>query len=296
MSCPADIQVAKHAGTPATATFDTPVAQGGRPPLNVTCSPASGSEFVPGSTAVTCNATDQVSHSASCSFAVVVEAIPQLAVTKFLAFGDSITQGTTSPAPTLLILNPADAYPIKLQALLSARYLDQTITVVNEGKGGERIKDGVERLSGVLDKNKPQVLLLLHGANDLNVNRGAAISTIIGGLEKMTDKAQSRGIRVFLATFPPQNPNGSRGHGANYVPELNRGIKAMAVDEGATLVDLYAGFGTYVGYIGEDGLHPTPQGYDRMAEIWRDAIQQVYDRPAPAGQETATMAFIGPRR
>ena len=33
----------------------------------------------------------------------MVEAIPQIAKTKFLAFGDSITQGTTSPAPSLLI-------------------------------------------------------------------------------------------------------------------------------------------------------------------------------------------------
>jgi lysophospholipase L1-like esterase len=296
LSCPADIQVAKHAGTPATAAFETPVAQGGRPPVTTTCSPASGSEFAPGSTTVTCNASDQASHTASCSFAVVVDAIPQLAVTKFLAFGDSLTQGTTSPVPSLLILNPADAYPIKLQALLGARYLDQTITVINEGRAGEHIEDGVARLSDVLDKNKPRVLLLLHGANDLNDQRGAAISTIIDGLEDMMDKAGRRGIRVLLATFPPQNPNGRRGNGANSVPELNREIKALAADEGATLVDLYAGFGTYVGYIGEDGLHPTPHGYDRMAEIWRDAIQQVYDRPAPAGTEPATMTFIGPKR
>ncbi len=220
---------------------------------------------------------------------MVVNAIPRLAVTKFLSFGDSLTQGTTSPAPSLLILNPADAYPVKLQALLSARYLDQTITVINEGRGGERIMEGVERLSGVLDKNRPQVLLLLHGANDLNINRGAAISTIIDGLESMIDKAGRRGVKVFLATFPPQNPVGKNGHGANYVPELNRDIKELAADEDATLVDLYAGFGTYVGYIGEDGLHPTPAGYDRMAEIWRDAIQQVYDRPAPASKEFAPM-------
>jgi lysophospholipase L1-like esterase len=297
VSCPADLQVAKHAGTPATATFDTPAAQGGRPPTTVTCTPASGSEFPVGSSPVTCNASDQASHTASCSFSVTVDAIPRIAVTKFLAFGDSITQGTTSPAPSLLILNLEDAYPLKLQRLLSARYLDQTIVMTNAGKAGERIDDGRARLSGVLNANQPQVLLLLHGANDLNIRRSDAFSTIIHGLEDMIGKADRRGIKVFLATFPPQNPAGKNGNGANYVPELNRRIRALAADEGATLVDLYAGFGgTWVGYIGVDGLHPTPQGYDRMAEIWRDAIQQVYDRPAPAGQETVTMTFIGPRR
>jgi lysophospholipase L1-like esterase len=271
---------------PATATFDTPAAQGGRQPVNVSCAPASGAEFPVGSTPVSCTATDAASRTASCSFSVVVEGIPQLAKTNFLAFGDSITEGTTSPAPTLLTLNAEDAYPLKLQRLLSERYLDQTIVVINAGKGGEKIDDGRARLSGVLNAKEPQVLLLLEGANDLNTRKGDAISTIIHGLEDMIGKAKRCNIEVFLATFPPQNPAGSRGNGANYVPELNRKIKALAADEDVVLVDLYAGFGgTWVGYIGVDGLHPTPQGYDRMAEIWRDKIQEVYDRPAPASLE-----------
>lgn len=283
LTCPADLQVAKHAGMPAMATFDTPPAQGGRQPVNVTCAPASGAEFPIGSTPVSCTATDAASRTASCSFSVIVEGIPQLAKTKFLAFGDSITAGTTSPAPTLLVLSAEDAYPLKLQRMLGERYQDQTIVVINSGKAGEKIDDGRSRLSGVLNANDPQVLLLLHGANDLNTRKGDAISTIIHGLEDMIGKGKRRGIAVFLATFPPQNPAGSRGNGAKYVPELNRKIRALAADEDATLVDLYAGFGgTWVGYIGVDGLHPTPQGYDRMAEIFRDKIQEIYDRPAPA--------------
>ena len=250
-----------------------------------------------GSSPVTCNASDQASHTASCTFAVNVEAIPQLAKTKFLAFGDSITAGTTSPAPSILTLNVEDSYPTKLLALLSQRYQDQTIVVKNAGQAGEKIDEGRSRLSGVLDANDPQVLLLLEGANDLNTARGDAISTIIHGLEDMVGKAERRNIAVLLATFPPQNPVGKRGNGANYVPELNQKIRALAADEGAILVDLYAGFGgTWVGYIGEDGLHPTPHGYDRMAEIWRDKIQEVYDRPAPAIDGLAPMQLTRVRR
>ena len=262
----------------------------------MTCTPASGSEFPVGSSPVTCNASDQASHTASCTFAVHVEAIPQLAKTKFLAFGDSLTAGTTSPAPSILTLNVADSYPTKLLALLSQRYQDQTIVVKNAGRAGEKIDEGLSRLSGVLDANDPQVLLLLEGANDLNTGMGDAISTIIHGLEDMIGKAERRNITVFLATFPPQNPAGNRGNGANYVPELNQEIRALAADEGAILVDLYAGFGgTWVGYIGEDGLHPTPQGYDRMAEIWHDKIREVYDRPAPALEGLAPMRLTRAR-
>ena len=52
----------------------------------------------------------------------------------------------------------------------------------------------------------------------------------------------------------------------------------------------------WVGYIGVDGLHPTPQGYDRMAEIWRDKIQEVYDRPAPASLERTPLQLTRARR
>ena len=72
-----------------------------------------------------------------------------------------------------------DSYPTKLLALLSQRYQDQTIVVKNAGQAGEKIDEGRSRLSGVLDANDPQVLLLLEGANDLNTARGDAISTII---------------------------------------------------------------------------------------------------------------------
>ena len=109
---------AKHAGMPAMATFDTPAAQGGRHPSTSPVAPASGAEFPIGSTPVSCTATDGRRARASCSFSVIVEGIPQLAKTKFLAFGDSITAGTTSPAPTLLMLSVEDAYPLKLQRLL----------------------------------------------------------------------------------------------------------------------------------------------------------------------------------
>jgi lysophospholipase L1-like esterase len=281
LTCPSTVDALAHKGNLPNVTFDLPVAQGGQAPVSVSCDPASGTEFPLGESSVTCTATDARSQTGTCTFTVAVSPVPQIAKTKFMAFGDSLTLGTTSPAPGILVLSVADSYPTKLLALLSGRYLDQKITVVNEGLSGRFAADDFPRFQDAMRAVQPQVVLLMEGANDLN-NPGEqpAIPKIVGALEKMVDDARSRGAIVFLATLPPQNPDGRNGHHADELPELNRQIAEAAADEGATLVDLYGMLGTYVGYIGVDGLHPTPVGYQRIAEIWRDAIEEQLEEAA----------------
>lgn len=286
LTCPANRQVSAVSAQPTPVNFDTPAAQDGQAPVNVSCSPASGSSFPLGSTTVTCTATDALARTATCGFTVSVTVAPALSVTKFVAFGDSLTEGVTSPDTAMLLLNLPDSYPMKLQPLLSGRYTDQTIEVINEGCAGEFVDEssmhcagGVKRLPDVLDRDQPQVLLLMHGANNLLQYEGAGIPEVIGSLEQMIGEAQRRGITVLLATLPPQNPAGSRGGGADELPALNREIVKMAADEGATLVDLHAALGTYQGYIGADGLHPTVAGYQKIAEVWFEAIKAKFEKP-----------------
>jgi lysophospholipase L1-like esterase len=49
----------------------------------------------------------------------------------------------------------------------------------------------------------------------------------------------------------------------------------MAVKKGARIVDLHAEFP--VSLLGEDGLHPTEAGYQKIAEIFHDAIAAHYE-------------------
>lgn len=282
IACPADRQTPASQGQPTPVNYDVPVAQNGQAPVNVVCAPASGSSFSIGDTDVTCTATDALARTATCSFIVSVTAVPQISVTKIVAYGDSLTEGVTSPDPTTLLLNLPDSYPMKLQALLSARYTDQAVEVFNEGCSGEfangssrNCAGGVKRLPGVLDRDKPQVVLLMHGANDLNNDR--PISDVVGALEQMIDEAQRRGIVVIVASLPPQNPDGSRGNGAEALPEFSRQVGRMAADEDAIFLDLFNILGTWQGYIGVDGLHPTPAGYQRIAELWQEEIRRKFE-------------------
>jgi acyl-CoA thioesterase I len=290
LQCPDNRQASAVQGQPTPIQYDLPVAQHGQAPVSVTCTPESGTAFAIGETTVTCTATDAIARTASCTFLVAVTRVPQLAVTRILAFGDSLTEGTISPDPITLAVNKPDSYPFQLQELLAARYTDQTIEVVNEGCGGEwssggnsNCDGGVQRLPGVIDRHEPQVVLLMHGANDLR-RSSRTISNIVGAMEDMVERVQREGAVAFVASLPPQNPDGSRGDAAGRLPEYTRQLSRMADDEDAVFVDLYGIMGSWQGYIGVDGLHPTPVGYRRIAEIFQEAIQSRFERaeaPAP---------------
>jgi lysophospholipase L1-like esterase len=98
----------------------------------------------------------------------------------------------------------------------------------------------------------------------------------------MVRQAKGRGIHVLLATLPPQNPAGSRGRGAVALPDFNAGIAHTAELDAVPLVDLYGQMGTFEGYIGVDGLHPTEVGYAKIADIFMKSIQGNLEVPSDA--------------
>jgi lysophospholipase L1-like esterase len=105
----------------------------------------------------------------------------------------------------------------------------------------------------------------------------------------MVRMAQNQGVSVFLATLTPVRAGGTptpRGDGALLLlPEANAQIRQVALSEHATLVDLYTGFGSSPDpYIDSDGLHPTEAGYQKMAQIFFDAIQASLELPRSAAR------------
>jgi lysophospholipase L1-like esterase len=216
---------------------------------------------------------------------------PTLRVTRILAFGDSMTAGTTSPAiVTSLTAGLPVSYPFKLQTLVTARYTTQTITVANAGVPGEKVLDSgtLKRFNDALSEAKPDLILLMEGANDLN-NIGDmvndTITIIVGNLEEMVKEAGRRNIPIMVATLPPERL--AKRSAAEHVPRFNDAVKVMAARKGGILVDVNAQFPESL--IGQDGLHPTEEGYQRLAEIYLEAIKGLYE-------SSATAAAIGSRQ
>lgn len=200
---------------------------------------------------------------------------PTLSVTRFLAFGDNITEGAVSaelhdgPAP-----GAAASYPSKLQERLTATYTAQTLVVVNAGRGRESAADGVGRLPDAMRGAQPNVLLLMEGVNDLSNNAG--ISPTVGAIQSMIKYARAQGVSVLVATLPPQRRGGLRANSVDLVPAFNEELRKTAAAEGATVVDVNSAF--ELARIGQDGLHPTQAGYSHLADIFFAAIRNAFEQ------------------
>jgi len=282
--------------------YGTPTSTGGAPPVTIACAPPSGSSFDIGSTAIVCTATDTRGRTSSCSFNIVVRRPPQLQLTRFVAFGDSLTAGedgrsqlAPSGAPGSMMVRPlvlfpfSQTYPGALQGSLQARYSEQTPAVTNQGLPGELAgkPDTLSRFSRAVAGGQVDIVLLMEGSNDVNdKNTGPAIAN----LRTMLRDAKSRGIRPYLATIPPEIPNNDRGRGAALVPDFNNQVRDLAASESVPLVDVYAALNTApADYIGFDGLHPNEKGYAKIADTFFDSIKATLEVKATA-MPTRTLA------
>ena len=156
-----------------------------------------------------------------------------------LAFGDSLTAGYGAAE--------AESYPANL-AQLTAR------KVVNAGISGEISADGLLRLSEVLEREKPALLILCHGGNDLL--RHLDQRQLGDNLRGMVKLAREKGISVILVAVPAPDLSLKP-------PQLYEEI-AKEFDlplESKTLVKIMG-----KGSLKSDHIHPNAAGYRKLAE------------------------------
>ena len=301
ITCPAPQTVQSSTGSSTAVVYGTATAANGSPPVTTTCTPPAGSLFPVGQTTVTCTATDTLLRTDMCTLLVTVLAPPQLTATSFLAFGDSITWGEDGTNPPAIIavatrirpfvqLPANQIYPGVLQQDLVSRYRTQAPTVFNAGKPGEAITDSgtFSRFTSLTSSRRYTVVLIMEGSNDLASRDDRIVPSAIAGLQQMVRDAKSRGIRPYLATIPPMNPAGFRGLAWSLVPGFNDKVRALAASEGVTLVDVYLGFGNDLGtLLVFDGLHPSVQGYAKIADLFFAAIRQTLETPSLSASGTA---------
>lgn len=102
-----------------------------------------------------------------------------------MAFGDSLTYGTGA--------DKAQSYP-SILAQLSFH------TVINNGVPGEISADGLKRLPALLDQQHPQMLILIHGGND--ILRNIPREQTAANLTQMIAEAKQRNIKVVMLGVP----------------------------------------------------------------------------------------------
>jgi len=287
LACPATVSVAADAA-PVVVDYTAPTPSGGAAPVQVSCTVPTRSDFPHGTTDVICTATDALQRTAQCTFSVEVAVTRRLAGTKVLAFGDSLTAGEVAqPVPTLHVFDQSRSYPTVLQQKLRERYPAQAdeIVVINHGELGETVPVGNDRLPGDLVAIQPDVLLLLEGSNDAN-GGGLTPDQIAGLLLDDVQSAFALGVpAVFLSTLPPEVPGRPRAFAPpERIVAINDAIRAVVNGTGAVLVDTYAAFEPQKEIlIGDDGLHPTAEGYELLADLFLEAITEHLEEPTETG-------------
>ena len=119
----------------------------------------------------------------SCSESYPLTKLPANAT--ILAFGDSLTYGTGA--------SRQKDYPSMLASLTGLK-------VINAGIPGEISASGNNRLPALLDQHQPQLLILIHGGND--ILKKIATATTQSNLENMIQVTKQRNIDVILLGVP----------------------------------------------------------------------------------------------
>ena len=200
---------------------------------------------------------------------------------RILCFGDSLTEGYTFQAS-----GEFHPYSIKLRQLLEEHCKD-AVVVDTAGVSGERVVPTMtQRLNRLLEEASQPYdwILVLGGTNDLGHGLGAG--ELLPHLLGLHDRARQTGARTMALAIPqfvhelnPGNEDYRRRKA-----EVNEGMKSYSEksDSQTIYVDLWNGlpFGALPteerALYWVDGLHMTPKGYDRMAQIIFDSLKQYF--------------------
>ncbi len=164
-----------------------------------------------------------------------------------VAFGDSITFGTGAV--------PGESYPAVLERLIGRR-------VVNAGVPGEISSGGLARLPGVLEQEKPALIIICLGGNDylrrLDKKQAAA------NIREMVQLSRQKGAAIVLIAVP------ALGWSVEPEPLYREIAGELKVPlEEQTLSDILSDRSQK-----SDLIHPNAAGYRRLAEAVRDLLKK----------------------
>lgn len=199
---------------------------------------------------------------------------------KILCFGDSLTVGVTQHSGNVddglrAALTMVEGYVPKLWRHLEERY-GTGFELVTEGVGGENTREALDRIDTMIRRHDPDVVLILTGIVDVNVEN-ARFPVVRSNLAEMMRIVQLRGKFPIIGTYPPPNPDGFRVFAIENVARLNDVIRQEAKGKNVMIADHEtAAAGDFRGQ-GSDGIHPNNLGYEIMARTWFETIEEALE-------------------
>lgn len=170
-----------------------------------------------------------------------------------MVLGDSLSAAYKIPS--------ADGWVHLLAARLADRKYDYR--VVNASIPGDTSAGGLSRLPGVLERERPAILILELGAND--GLQGLPLERMKANLAKMIRQARAAGARVLLVgvRMPPN-------YGPVFTARFAAVYRELGAEEHVSLVpELLKGVAEHRSLMQSDGLHPLAVAEPRLLEnVW----------------------------
>lgn len=173
-----------------------------------------------------------------------------------LFFGDSITAG--------LGVDKSQAFPALIQQKIDSLGLDYE--AVNGGLSGETSAGGLRRIDWVMQREIDIMVLELGGNDGL---RGIDLEDTKSNLQEIIDKVEAKypDVQIILAGMqvPPNL-------GQEYTQEFEAMYPELAEENDLPLIPMIMDkIGGNEELMQGDGIHPTPQGHQEIAEtVWEN--------------------------
>jgi lysophospholipase L1-like esterase len=160
------------------------------------------------------------------------------------------------------------------------------VRVVNAGTGGQNSAEGRARFAQDVMKEKPSVVLLYFGVNDLaNEPKFLPVEAYVANMAWMIDEARAHGIVPVVSTIQHvdvaqvmtrHKPESFGAEGVNgKVDRYNRALLAMLLEKRVIVSDFSRKLDEAGGPTKElsaDGTHLTAKGYGLLAETFFRAM------------------------
>ena len=190
---------------------------------------------------------------------------------RIVIIGDSITAGYG--------LSPKEAYPALLQAKVDLAKLNYT--VINAGVSGDTTAGGLRRVAWSMAKGADIMIIALGGNDGL---RGISPEDTKKNLLGIAAKARTKNPKIQLFIAGMQMPDNM---GKEFTTRFKAVFPEAAEESQATLIPfLIEGVGGVEELNQPDGIHPTEEGQEKVAEnVWKFLQPAIAQAATPATNE-----------
>lgn len=154
--------------------------------------------------------------------------------------------------------------------------------VINEGKAGETLSEGAQRLGEVLSTHDGvKYIYILEGANDVADSHNTPLGEMLSALDQMMDLASAYSVEPILLTVPPRT-----GTALSYdrtwpkTEDWNDALRNYAILNGFEWFDLHQAFLSQPGWeslLAPDGLHLSDEGQAFVAQVMYPVVASLLD-------------------